>query len=333
MVDRVLEQRLHREPRHERVHRQVGDVPAHFEAVAESQRLDPLIDPRELELLLEAQRAMRVAQRRAEQVGEVLDRLLGAPWVAARERRDRVQAVEQEMRAHSRLQRLDPRARLGAQMPLPLVRDVEVAQQHRRDDHADALVAEQERPVLAREECGRDVARAEAAADEQRRFREQRGVEHQEREYARRRSRHGEAREQRARVAEKRRAREAEPLQKHRDPRELGQETGGRAREAQRDRDQLRDQHDRKHAAVGTEVGYEEGVERGAPRTRRRDRRALFVARLVGRRSYADDGRAALDSCRGFSRRTRSGHRPPLALGLRRSVRCSSTRARRSAPP
>ena len=77
VVDRVLEQRLNGEARHERAHRQLGDIPAHFEALAKPHFLDPLIDPRELELLLEAQRAMRVAQRRAEQIGEILDGLFG----------------------------------------------------------------------------------------------------------------------------------------------------------------------------------------------------------------------------------------------------------------
>ena len=148
VIDRVLEQRLHREPRHERAHRQLADVPGHVEPVAEPQRFDALIDARELELFLEPERAVRVAQRRAKQIGQVLDGLLGALRVAARQCRDRVHAVEQEVRADARLQRLNARLRFRAHVLLPLMRDEEVAQQQRGDDDRDAGVAQQERPVL-----------------------------------------------------------------------------------------------------------------------------------------------------------------------------------------
>ena len=115
----------------------IGNAPTsqrHREAVAEPQRFDALIDARELELFFEPQRAVRVAQRGAEQIGEILDGFLGALRVAARQRRDRVHAVEQEVRPDARLQRLDARARFGAHVLLPLMRDEEVAQQQRRDD-------------------------------------------------------------------------------------------------------------------------------------------------------------------------------------------------------
>ena len=72
------------------------------------------------------------------------------------------------MRPDPRLQRLDPRTRLGAHVPLPLVGDVEVAQQHRGGDHADAFVAEQERPVLAREQGLRQAYPPEIAAEKER---------------------------------------------------------------------------------------------------------------------------------------------------------------------
>ena len=131
----------------------IGSSPTsqrHVEPVAEPQRFDALIDARELELFLEPQRAVRVAQRRAKQIGEILDGLLGALRVAARQRRDRVHAVEQEVRPDARLQRLDARLRFRAHVLLPLMRHEEVPQQQRRDDQRDAGVAQQERPVLAR---------------------------------------------------------------------------------------------------------------------------------------------------------------------------------------
>ena len=71
----------------------------------------------------------------------------------ARQRGDRVHAVEEEVRADARLQRTDARARLELDVAPPLVRDVEVAQRERTDDRADAEVRQQERPVLAREEA------------------------------------------------------------------------------------------------------------------------------------------------------------------------------------
>ena len=50
-----------------------------------------------------------VAHQHAEEVGEVLERGLRAPRLAAHQRQHRGDAVEQEMRADARLQRLQPR--------------------------------------------------------------------------------------------------------------------------------------------------------------------------------------------------------------------------------
>ena len=75
----------------------------HVEAVAQPQRFDALIDARQLELFLQPQRAVGVAERGAKQIGQILDGLFGALRVAARERRDRVHAVEQEVRPDTRL--------------------------------------------------------------------------------------------------------------------------------------------------------------------------------------------------------------------------------------
>ena len=109
---------------------------------------------------------MRVAQRRAKQIGEVLDGLFRALRVAARQRRDRVHAVEQEVRADARLQRLDARLRFRAHVLLPLMRHEEVPQQQRRDDERDAGIAQQERPVLGGQL--RDADGAEGRAEPQR---------------------------------------------------------------------------------------------------------------------------------------------------------------------
>ena len=61
VADRVLEQRLQQQARHDRVGRQRVHVPAHLQPVAEAQLLDALVDARHLEFL--AQRDLRPRRR------------------------------------------------------------------------------------------------------------------------------------------------------------------------------------------------------------------------------------------------------------------------------
>ena len=77
VVDRVLEQRLQDQRRHLRVHRQAVELPVHFQPIAEPQALDPLVGARDLDLVRQRDAFAMLAQRCAEQVGEVRDRLLG----------------------------------------------------------------------------------------------------------------------------------------------------------------------------------------------------------------------------------------------------------------
>ena len=81
------------------------------------------------------------------------------------------------------------------------------------------------------------------------------------REHGDRALRHREPREPAARVAQQRRIREPEPLEEHRDARELGEKRRVGPRERERDGDELRDQHDREHHARRAKVGDEERVE------------------------------------------------------------------------
>ncbi len=127
------------------------------EPVAEPQLLDALVDARNFQFLAQRDLGPRVVQADTEEVGEVLDRLLRARRVRARERRDRVQAVEQEVRADARLQRPNPRPRLELDAAAPLECDVEVAQRDRPDDRGDGEVRQQERPVSLGKEAGCDA--------------------------------------------------------------------------------------------------------------------------------------------------------------------------------
>ena len=80
-----------------------------LQAVAESQLLQREVLPAQLDLVGERHEIAVVAHQHAEQIGHVLERGLGALRVRAHEREHGVDAVEQEMRADARLQRLQPR--------------------------------------------------------------------------------------------------------------------------------------------------------------------------------------------------------------------------------
>ena len=95
------------------------DQPAHLQSIAQPQLLDALIDARDLEFVAQRNLTMRVGEVEPEQVGEILDRLLGARRIRARQRRDRVHAVEQKVRLDPRLKRADPCARLEFDVAAP----------------------------------------------------------------------------------------------------------------------------------------------------------------------------------------------------------------------
>src|SRR5690606_12137925 len=72
VVDRILQQRLNRQARYQRSHGHFRNVPYHLQAIADTRLLDALIHTRQFELFLNAQRMVRVFERRAEKIGEVL---------------------------------------------------------------------------------------------------------------------------------------------------------------------------------------------------------------------------------------------------------------------
>ena len=136
VVDGIFEQRLQDERRDRRVHRQAVDLPVDLQPLPEAQPLDALVGARDLDLMRKRDAFAVLAQRCAEQVREVGDRLFRHLRVAARERGDGVHAVEQEMRADARLQRPHAALRLGLDVGLPLVRDIEVAKREPGRDRA-----------------------------------------------------------------------------------------------------------------------------------------------------------------------------------------------------
>jgi len=75
-----------------------------------------------------------VGQHAAKQVRQILDHPLGLLWIRADQTGDHVHAVEQEMGANARLQRLDAGLQLGALLNAQLLLQVKVAQQNARWD-------------------------------------------------------------------------------------------------------------------------------------------------------------------------------------------------------
>ena len=69
---------------------------------------------------------------------------MGGLWFTDNQAGDAVQAVEQEVRANSRLQRFDACLEFGLLLPPPLALQVEVAQHQRRHDQRDDAVAQVE---------------------------------------------------------------------------------------------------------------------------------------------------------------------------------------------
>ena len=147
VIDRVLEQGLNRQARNQCAHRQIGDVPAYFQAIAESQFFDALINCGELEFLFQRRTVFRAPEVGAQQVGQVLDGFLGLARIRARQRGDRVHAVEQEMWANERLQGTDARLRFEHDAAAPLAGHVQITHRQGDDDRADRNGTEQEAEV------------------------------------------------------------------------------------------------------------------------------------------------------------------------------------------
>ncbi len=92
---------------------------------------DALIDLRDLELFRQRDRVALLAEVGAEQVRQVLHGGLRLRRVGSRQRRDRVHAVEEKVRADARLKRVHAGPGLHLHVALPFMRHVEVAQRQR----------------------------------------------------------------------------------------------------------------------------------------------------------------------------------------------------------
>ena len=149
VIDRVLDQRLQQEARQRQIARQIVGLDIDVQAIAEAQLFDAQVVIHQVELFAERARCLAAAERGAEKIGEILDRALGLGRARADQARDRVHAVEEEMRADARLQRVDLRLRCGLDAFLPELEHEEVAQQRRRDQRRDRRVAEHETQIVA----------------------------------------------------------------------------------------------------------------------------------------------------------------------------------------
>src|SRR5437899_1618838 len=109
VIDRVLEQRLQHERRNERVARHAVQMPLDLQAISEAQFFERQVLTAELDLVRERRELAVVAHQHAEEVRHILQRTFGLPRIVAHEREHGSDAVEQEMRADARLQRLQPR--------------------------------------------------------------------------------------------------------------------------------------------------------------------------------------------------------------------------------
>ncbi len=109
VVDGVLEQRLQHERRDERVARHALHVPVDDQPLAEPQLLELEVLPAQLDLVGERRQVAVVAHQHAKQVGQVLSAASARRGSLRTSDSTRGDAVEQEVRADARLQRLQPR--------------------------------------------------------------------------------------------------------------------------------------------------------------------------------------------------------------------------------
>jgi len=111
VAERVLDQRLQDQRRHQRAQRRLVDAPPHAQAVAEPDLLDLDVAPQEIEL--GSQRRLELggaAQQRAQDVPEQRDHLDRARVIgAADQHRDAVERVEQEVRLQLQAERAELR--------------------------------------------------------------------------------------------------------------------------------------------------------------------------------------------------------------------------------
>ena len=108
MLDRVLDERLQDEVRHERVERLGLDVEADNQAVGEARLLDLDVLREEVQFRLQWDFLLAdVLERQPQQIAQTHERPVGGLDVAVHQRRNGVQRVEQEVRVELLLERLE----------------------------------------------------------------------------------------------------------------------------------------------------------------------------------------------------------------------------------
>lgn len=164
MDQRILDQRLQGERRHHHL-RDVCQLPLHDEAIGEADLLDRKVSARQFELLRQRHFvAFRVAQAESQEVGQLHHRLLCQRRIAADQRDDRVQRIEQKVRLElsakcRELRRRQVRPDLRRMHTLGLQRAEpakgELRKHQRRVDHYDVVTTR----AQTDHECTLDAAR------------------------------------------------------------------------------------------------------------------------------------------------------------------------------
>ena len=130
VVHGVFHQRLQKHRRDQGLLDGRLQLPSHREPLAQAQLLEVQILPAQRQLILERDQLAVVGHHGAEQLREVFQRGFGALRLLANQRKHRVQAVEEEMRADAGLERLQ--ARLGDRRREGAVAQMEVPREHSR---------------------------------------------------------------------------------------------------------------------------------------------------------------------------------------------------------
>src|SRR5690606_2910926 len=113
---------------HRQVVRQPSDVPGDPQTIAQAILLDPQITAAQTIFLCPGGQVVGLGEIGAEQVGQVQHCGFGLVRVNEVQAEDDVEAVEQELRADARLQRLQQRLESGLVVQMPLLLQVEIAQ-------------------------------------------------------------------------------------------------------------------------------------------------------------------------------------------------------------
>ena len=119
MIDRILQQGLQHQRRHQRIGRTLFDIPTNAHPLAQPQPLQLDVLAAQRNLRGQRHQFARVLHQGAKQLGQFFERLFGTARIAADDAENAVQAVEQKMRADARRERHQPGFGEGRRMRLP----------------------------------------------------------------------------------------------------------------------------------------------------------------------------------------------------------------------